>query len=510
MSTNTKQIQKVLIANRGEIAVRVMRSLRELGIRSVAVYSEADREAQHVRYADEAYCVGPAASAESYLVIEKLLEVAQRSGADAVHPGYGFLSERSVFARAVADAGMTWIGPPPDAIDSMGDKVTARRLMSAAGVPVVPGTPDAIESPEDALAAAREIGFPVLIKASAGGGGKGMRRVDDPAQFVNAFKGASREASAAFGRGDCYVEKFIINPKHVEFQVLADGHGNVVHIFERDCSVQRRHQKVIEETPCPVLRPDVREAMGAVAVRAAKAVDYVNAGTVEFLLDADQNFYFLEMNTRLQVEHPVTEMISGLDLVHLQVKVAQGEPLPFEQDDLTATGASIEVRLYAEDPQNKFLPAPGTISRLRWPEGPGIRIDSGMYEGYSVPMFYDPMLAKLVVWAEDRDAAIERLERALTELTMTGIKHNVDFLRRCIRQPDFAAGHYDIGFVDKHQDWLLERPEEGQLLDVATMAGLVSIMKKESERRGLNGKGKAGAPRSRWRDASRLSQLGKG
>jgi len=506
-SHSSRPITKVLIANRGEIAVRIMRTLRELGIGSVAVYSEADREALHVRYADEAYCIGPAPSTESYLVVDKLLEVAARAGADAVHPGYGFLSERSHFATAVSNAGLVWIGPPPAAIDSMGDKVTARGLMSKAGVPVVPGTPDAIEKAEDALLAAKEIGFPVLIKASAGGGGKGMRRVDAPEDFVEAFNGASREAASAFGRGDCYVEKFILNPKHVEFQVLSDSHGNTVHLFERDCSVQRRHQKVIEETPCPVLQEDTRQKMGQVAVRAAEAVDYVGAGTIEFLLDSDQNFYFLEMNTRLQVEHPITELVTGTDLVELQLSVAQGEPLPFTQADLKASGAAIEVRLYAEDPQNGFLPSPGTIDHLKYPEGPGIRIDSGVYEGSEVSIHYDPMLAKLIVWSNNRPAAIRRLSRALGELTITGIRSNLDFLRQVMNHPDFLAGHYDIGLIERAGDELLGEPDLGDLEEIALFAALASIARRDQQRSGLTTGGEAQRKGSRWRDHARYRQL---
>ena len=507
----TQPIRKVLIANRGEIAVRIMRSLREMDITSVAVFGEADRDALHVRYSDEAYCIGPAASTESYLVVEKLLDVAKQCDADAVHPGYGFLSERSHFAKAVADAGLTWIGPPPAAIDAMGDKVTARDLMSKAGVPVVPGTPGAIADPAEAREAATEIGFPVLIKASAGGGGKGMRRVDDAADFEEAFNAASREAAAAFGRGDCYIEKFILNPKHVEFQVLCDHHDQALHLFERDCSVQRRHQKVVEETPCPVLRPEVREEMGRIAVRAARAVSYVNAGTVEFLLDTDQNFYFLEMNTRLQVEHPVTELCAGVDLVALQVKVAQGEPLPFVQEDLSARGAAIEVRIYAEDPNNNFLPSPGKIEHLLLPDGPGIRVDSGVYEGFTVPIYYDPLLAKLVVWADNRPAAIQRLERALSELTITGVRSNVEFLRQVLKHPAFRDGTYDIGLVDTGKDELLRRSPADEVDIVAIVAGLASVLKRENDRLGtMSGAGSEnGGDRSRWRDHGRLRQLGK-
>lgn len=439
--------KKVLVANRGEIAVRVMRTLREMGIETVAVFSEPDRESLHVRYADEAYCVGPASSNESYLVIEKILAVAKESGAEAIHPGFGFLSENSAFSKACEDAGITFIGPKPYAIEAMGEKTRARKLMVEAGVPLVPGTKSAIEDPEEALTVAKDMGFPVLVKASAGGGGKGMRRVDAAEDFVESFKGARREALAAFGNGDVYVEKYVVHPKHVEFQVLADGHGNVIHVMERDCSVQRRHQKITEETPCPTLLPETREKMGAVAVAAAKAVDYIGAGTVEFLLDVDQNFYFLEMNTRLQVEHPITEMVTGIDLVRWQVRIANGEKLTIEQEDVQARGHAMECRVYAEDPENNFMPSPGLITYLRSPSGPWVREDSGVYSGSTVPVHYDPMIAKLVVWGEDRDHAIGRMRRALSEYVISGITTNVAFHQEVLEHPDFCGGKYDTEFV---------------------------------------------------------------
>jgi acetyl-CoA carboxylase biotin carboxylase subunit len=440
---------KVLVANRGEIAVRVMRSLREMGIASVAVYSEADRRALHVRLADEAYCVGPAASAESYLRVEKILEVARQSGAQAIHPGYGFLSENADFARACEEAGIVFIGPRPKAIVAMGEKTRARTLMQEAGVPLVPGTKDAIEDAVEALKVAEDMGFPVLVKAAAGGGGKGMRRVDRAEDFVSSFEGARREALSSFGNGDVYVEKYVLKPKHVEIQVLADGHGNVVHLFERDCSVQRRHQKIIEETPCPVLLEETRQKMGEVAVMAAKAVDYVGAGTVEFLLDADQNFYFLEMNTRLQVEHPITEMITGLDLVRWQVRIADGEKLPFGQEDLSRRGAAIECRIYAEDPENNFIPSPGPITYMKDADGPGVRQDSGVYSGATVSVHYDPMIAKLAVWGEDREHAIERMRRALSETIVSGITTNIEFHEEVLGHPEFVEGDYDTEFVPR-------------------------------------------------------------
>jgi acetyl-CoA carboxylase biotin carboxylase subunit len=501
--------EKVLVANRGEIAVRVMRTLKEMGISTVAVYSEADRQALHVRVADEAYYVGPAASNESYLVIDKILEVAKECGADAIHPGYGFLSENADFSRACQDTDITFIGPRPYAIEAMGEKTRARTLMEEAGVPLVPGTEDAIEDPEEALELARDMGFPVLAKASAGGGGKGMRRVDNEEDFVEAFEGARREALSAFGNGDVFVEKYVVNPKHVEIQVLADEHGNCVHLFERECSVQRRHQKIIEETPCPVLEEETRRKMGEVAVKAAKAVDYVGAGTVEFLLDRDQNFYFLEMNTRLQVEHPITELITGMDLVRWQVRVALGEELPFEQSDITRNGAAIECRIYAEDPDNNFRPAPGPISYLSAPDGPGVREDSGVYSGGEVPVHYDPMISKLAVWGETREVAIQRMRRALTEYTISGIITNIAFHEEVLVHPDFLDGTYDTEFVPN----LLEdrdppAPEYG---DVAELAALLAAHRRDEAVREAGssvGDGrKSGRVANKWKALGRFEQL---
>ena len=504
--------EKVLVANRGEIAVRVMRSLREMGIKTVAVYSEPDRKALHVRAADEAYCVGPAASAESYLRIDKIIEVAKKSGAQAIHPGYGFLSERAPFAVACKEAGITFIGPEPYAIEAMGEKTRARNLMKDAGVPLVPGTKDAIEDPHDALAVAKDMGFPVLIKAAAGGGGKGMRRVDSERDFVASFEGARREALGAFGNGDVYIEKYVVDPKHVEFQVLADKHGNVVHLFERDCSVQRRHQKIIEETPCATLLPDTRRRMGEVAVAAAKAVDYVGAGTVEFLLDANQNFYFLEMNTRLQVEHPVTEMITGLDLVRWQVKIAAGEKLPFTQEDLESRGHSIQCRIYAEDPENNFMPSPGLIEYLQAPSGPWVREDTGVYGGATVPVFYDPMIAKLIVWGEDREHARDRMKRALKEYVISGIETNVAFHLEVLDHPDFISGEYDTEFVPRMLDGR-DGPPLGRTREVAQIVGVLArhIRDEEIARAGgangtkANGTARAGA----WKQVGRYRVLGR-
>lgn len=506
---------KVLVANRGEIAVRVMRSLKELGITSVAVFSEVDREALHVRVADEAYCIGPAPSAESYLRIDKILEVAKQCGAQAIHPGYGFLSERAPFALACQEAGIVFIGPPASAIESMGSKTEARKIMAAAGVPLVPGTKDAIEDPEDALVFARQAGFPVLVKAAAGGGGKGMRRVDREEDFIAAFEGARREALSAFGDGDVYVEKYVVNPKHVEFQVMADMHGNIVHVFERECSVQRRHQKIIEEAPCPVLREDVRERMGQVAVTAARSVGYVGAGTVEFLIDVNQDFYFLEMNTRLQVEHPITEAISGIDLVRAQLMVANGQPLPFKQEDLQRRGHAVECRIYAEDPDNNFMPSPGHIRYMHEPSGPGVRVDGGVYSGATVPVHYDPMIAKLVTYAEDRPAAIERMRRALKEYVISGIRTNLDFHDEVLTHPDFLDGSYDTEFVP---NLLRDRAAAGEREPkherfARVVAALAAHRRDEALQQGASssqgGEQPAGArsPESRWKVMGRYEQL---
>jgi len=452
--------KRVLIANRGEIAVRVMRTCREMGISPLAVYSAADERALHVRMADRAQLIGEAAASESYLSQERILDAARRLGADAIHPGYGFLAENAGFARKCSDEGIAFIGPDAAAIEAMGDKMDARRRMEQAGVPVVPGAHGDLEAGgfsdgERALEAARRIGLPVMLKASAGGGGKGMRLVDDERRFVAAFDGARREAQAAFGNGAVYVEKFIANPRHVEVQLMADGRGGVVHLFERDCSVQRRHQKVIEESPCPVLDDDTRRRMGEVAVRAARAVDYRGAGTIEFLYGGSGQFYFLEMNTRLQVEHPITELCTGVDLVRWQLLVADGQALPRAQEQIVARGAAIECRLYAEDPV-RFLPSPGRITALREPSGPGVRVDSGVYAGVEIPSYYDPMIAKLSVWAEDRPAAIERMKRALGEYRLAGIQNNLSFHLRVMDHPAFRSGEYDTGFIGANPELTAE------------------------------------------------------
>ncbi len=446
--------KKILIANRGEIAVRILRACRELGIRSVAVFSEVDRKSLHVRLADEAYPIGPAPSRESYLRIDKLMDVARRAGCDAVHPGYGFLAENAALPRACADAGLTFIGPPPEAMEALGSKTAGRQLARRSDVPIVPGTNDAIEKPEDAKPLALDMGYPVLLKAVAGGGGKGMRIVYSDAEFDSAFRDASSEAMNAFGDARLYLEKYLERPRHVEIQIFADSHGRVVSLGERECSVQRRHQKVIEEAPSPIVTPDLRKKMGDAAVRVARAGGYVNAGTVEFLVDAHLNFYFLEVNTRLQVEHPVTEQVTGLDLVKLQIAIAAGHRLPFAWESITPRGHAMEVRLYAEDPDNNFFPSPGKILSCHVPSGPGIRLDDGVYEGWTVPNDYDPLLSKLIAWGNSREETIARLRRALEEYVVTGIKTNTGLFRRILAEPDFLRGEIHTKWLDE----LLGRP----------------------------------------------------
>jgi acetyl-CoA carboxylase, biotin carboxylase subunit len=443
--------RKVLIANRGEIAVRIIRALRETGILSVAVYSDADRAALHVRMADEAIHIGPSPSAESYLRIDRILDAARRTGAEAIHPGYGFLSENAAFAAACESAGIVFIGPPAAAMHAVGSKTRARRLAIEAGAPVVPGTEAALESAAQARMVARELGYPVLLKASAGGGGKGMRRVDGEQDLDSALRDAASEAERAFADSEVYLEKLIERPRHIEIQVFGDSHGNLVHLGERECSIQRRHQKVMEECPSPLMacHPDLRERMGAAALTIARRAGYVNAGTVEFLVDGECRFYFLEMNTRLQVEHPVTELVTGLDLVKLQLEIAAGGKLPFRQPEVTWRGAAIECRIYAEDPDNQFFPSPGTVTRLDRPAGPGIRLDSGVYEGWTVPVDYDPLLAKLAVWGSDRREAIARMIRALEEYHVAGIKTNLSFFRRILEDEWFRQGRLTTGFIEE-------------------------------------------------------------
>jgi propionyl-CoA carboxylase alpha chain len=495
-----RPIRTLLVANRGEIAVRVIRTCRERGVRTVAVHSEADRSALHVRLADEAHEIGPAPSAQSYLVGARILAVAKAAGADAVHPGYGFLSENTAFAAACADAGVVFVGPPPNAIALMGDKTAARRLMRDAAVPMAPGTTEAIEDAAEAERVSAEIGYPVLVKAAAGGGGKGMRVVERAEDFRRAFEMARSEAQSAFGDGRVYVEKFFTSPRHVEIQVLADAHGNVVHLFERECSIQRRHQKVVEEAPSAVLTPELRAAMGEAAVQAAKACGYVGAGTVEFLFDEGQ-FFFLEMNTRLQVEHPVTEWITGLDLVAEQLRIAEGEPLGYTQDDLAIQGHAVECRVYAEDVKAGFLPAPGPLLRHRPPSGFGVRVDAGVEEGDTVPVYYDPMISKLTAWGRTRAAAIDRMDRALSEYDVAGVETTIPFCRFVMQHEAFRSGDFNTGFVRDHftPDVLAPAPETARAAAVA--AGLLALDARPAApvTNGVEAGGSRWALRSRYR-----------
>ena len=494
--------------------MRVIRACRELGIPSVAVYSDVDRASLHVRKADEAYHIGPAAAAESYLNFTKILDVAKRSGADAIHPGYGFLSENAKFAQACGDAGVKFIGPSPASMEMMGSKTRARQEMEKAGIPFVPGTSRGLESADQAEQVARKIGYPVMLKAAAGGGGKGMRLVHRPEELKSSLEAAQSEAERAFGDREVYIEKAIINPRHIEMQVLADEHGNTVYLGERECSIQRRHQKVLEESPSPIVDAEMRQRMGDVAVRVARAANYTNAGTVEFLVDQDKNFYFLEMNTRLQVEHPVTELITGLDLVHLQIRIAAGEKLPFRQEDIQIRGHAIECRIYAEDPDNNYFPSPGKITLLLSPSGPGIRRDSGMYEGWAVPIDYDPLLAKLIGYGTDRTQAISRLTRALHEYFVGGIKTNISLFRRILTDADFQAGKVDTGYLDR---LLRAKPPQVQREDTevaAIAAGIFTVLDPTSAiTANLNSSATGSAPAngiaaSSWKRAARIEGLG--
>ena len=500
--------QKVLVANRGEIAVRVIRTLREMGIGSVAVYSDADRTSLHVRMADEAAYLGPSPSSESYLRIDRILDAARRHRAEAIHPGYGFLSENADFAAACADAGVVFIGPSADSIRAMGSKTEARRVAIAAGAPVVPGVTTALRDGADARLLARDFGYPVLLKAVGGGGGKGMRRVDREEEIESAFRDASSEAARAFGNAEVYIEKLIEKPRHIEIQLIGDRYGNMVHLGERECSLQRRHQKVVEECPSPLVesRPGMRQKMGEAAIRAARAAGYYNAGTVEFLVDSEANFYFLEMNTRLQVEHPVTELVTGLDLVRLQLEIAAGQKLALRQEDIGWRGSAIECRVYAEDPYNNFFPSPGKITRLTRPTGPGIRLDGCVYDGWTVPIDYDPLLAKLAVWAATRNDAIARMLRALGEYDVGGIKTNLGFFRRILDDPAFRAGDLHTQFIDEFlaRGGLAEHEEAEVPLEVAA---LVAAIHRVAQANGGSRNEPARAGGNRWREAGRSELL---
>ena len=472
-------IKKILVANRGEIAIRVMRTCREMGIKSVAVFSEADRNSMHVRFADEAYYIGPAPSNESYLVIDNIIEVAKRSHADAIHPGYGFLSENAVFADRCEQEGIIFIGPSSHAINTMGDKITARKKMLGAGVPVVPGTSEPIKDIDKAIRVIKEIGLPVMVKASAGGGGKGMRLIHEESEIEPGIKAAQSEAMAAFGNDAVYIEKYINSPHHIEFQILADNHGNCIHLFERECSVQRRHQKVVEETPSPIMTPEVRKEMGAHAVAAAKAVNYASAGTIEFIVDDDLNYYFLEMNTRLQVEHPITEWVVGVDLVKEQINIANNLPLRYKQEDLRQNGHAIEVRIYAEDPDNNFMPSPGKVLHISEPLGPGVRHDGYVYAGYTIPMFYDPMISKLITWAPTREEAVEKMKSTLKDYKITGIKTSIPFLYRVMVAPPFVEGRYNTHFIQDNPQVL--EPDHNvsqEIQDLAAITAFVGYLEK--------------------------------
>jgi acetyl-CoA carboxylase biotin carboxylase subunit len=466
-------MRKILVANRGEIALRIMRSAREMGIKTVAVFSEADRAALHVRYADEAICIGPAASNQSYLVAEKIIAACVTTGADAIHPGYGFLSENAEFARQVRDAGLTLIGPSPEAMEIMGNKLSAKAAALKYNIPMVPGTEEAITDVEEAKLRAIEVGFPILIKAAAGGGGKGMRVVDSVGDFEEQMQLAVSEATSAFGDGSVFIERYVSSPRHIEIQVLGDTHGNIVHLFERECSIQRRHQKVIEEAPSSILSPEIRSQMGKCAVDVARSVNYVGAGTVEFILDEQLDFFFLEMNTRLQVEHPVTELITGLDLVKEQIRIARGEALSFNQQDITMKGHAIELRVYAEDPLNNFLPDIGTLTTYKTPKGIGIRVDDGFEEGMEIPIYYDPMIAKLITYGNTRQDAIERMIRAIDEYEITGIQTTLGFGKFVMQHEAFRSGNFDTHFVSKYFNTssLVNEQE-----DEALIAALISVI----------------------------------
>jgi len=496
--------KKILIANRGEIACRVIRACREMNIGTVAVYSDADKDALHVRLADEAYRVGPPPSAESYLRGEKILEIAKLSGAEAIHPGYGFLSENAEFVRQAKAAGIVFIGPPPEAMEGMGGKISARKIAIEAGVPVVPGTTEPLTSYDDARETAASFGYPVMLKASAGGGGKGMRLVENEDVLRSALETAQSEALASFGDDAVYIEKAVVRPRHIEIQVFSDSHGNHVHLGERECSIQRRHQKVIEEAPSPIDSAELRSAMGACAVKVARAVNYVGAGTVEFLVsDLDRSFYFLEMNTRLQVEHPVTELVTGIDLVREQINVAFGKQLSFTQDDVQLRGHAIECRIYAEDPDANFMPSPGRITRLRLPQGPGVRDDGGVYDGAEVPIYYDPMISKFAVLGRDRAEAIDRMRRALMEYHIAGIKTTIPFFLDVLEDEVFIAGDLDTGFIAAFNERNKGRESDQRLADLAVIAAALADGEKRSVTNSETQKP------SKWAMSGRVSAMGR-
>ncbi len=496
--------RKILIANRGEIAVRILRACRELGIRTAVVFSEADRSSLHVRLADEAYPIGPAPSRESYLRIDKIMDIVKRTGCDAIHPGYGFLAENSALPRACAEAEITFIGPSAEAMEALGEKTAGRQLARRAEVPTVPGTNDPIDDPQQAQELAHNIGYPVLLKAVAGGGGKGMRLVSNHAEFAAGFRDASSEALHAFGNASVYLEKYLEKPRHIEIQILADAHGRVVSLGERECSVQRRHQKVIEEAPSPIMTPELRKRMGDAAVRIARAGGYTNAGTVEFLVDAHYNFYFLEVNTRLQVEHPVTEQVTGLDLVKLQIAIAAGHRLPFAWETITPRGHAMEVRLYAEDPENNFFPSPGKILSQHQPSGPGIRVDEGVYEGWTVPMDYDPLLSKLIAWGNSREETIARLRRALEEYSITGIKTNLTLFRRILAEADFLKAEIHTKWLDA----LLQKPHPAAQNDSkGAEAAAIAAAIWQATHNGDNSASSSTQPESAWKHEGRRKQL---
>ncbi|MFN8276925.1 MAG: acetyl-CoA carboxylase biotin carboxylase subunit [Chitinophagales bacterium] len=487
-------LKKILVANRGEIALRVMRSAREMGIKTVAVYSEADRHSPHVKYADEAVCVGPPASKDSYLRGEKIVEAAKRLGVDGIHPGYGFLSENAAFAKLVEEHGITFIGPTPEAIEIMGDKLSAKEAAKKFSIPMVPGSDGAITDTAAAIALCKTIGFPVLIKASAGGGGKGMRVVEKEEELEEQMHRAQSEALSAFGDGSVFIEKYVGSPKHIEVQVLADNYGNTVYLFERECSVQRRHQKVVEEAPSSCLDEAKRKAIGEAAVMVAKSCAYIGAGTVEFLVDEQLNFYFLEMNTRLQVEHPVTEMITGIDLVKEQIRIASGMALSFTQNDLSINGHAIELRVYAEDPTNNFLPDIGQLVQYKKPEGPGIRVDDGFEEGMSIPIYYDPMIAKLVAHGATREEAIQRMLRAISEYRITGVRNTLQFGAFVLKHPDFVSGKFDTHFVGKHFKPEYLKQEDAAEKEIAALIAAEIFQQKPAS----SAANTASAPVSNW------------